>query len=433
MNHTLASPAASTQPPPTRRERAAWALYDFANSGYTTVVITAIYNAFFVGVIAGKAPWATFAWSGALAISYVLSFATAPAIGAYADAHARKKVLLLVATVGCVVSTALLALTGPGGLVLAIVLVVISNFFFSMGENLAAAFLPELASGDQLGRLSGWSWAFGYIGGLISLGTCLAYVIAAQARGEPATAFVPVTMLITATIFAVAALPTFFILRERAIPRARGGAVDGALERLTRTWREASRFGDLKRFLIALVFIQAGVQTVVALAAVYAEQVIGFTTQETITLILVVNVAAAVGAFIFGSVQDRFGHVPTILTTIAGWIATIAIAWFATDRPTFWVAATTAGLCLGASQSAGRALVGYLAPPGREGEFFGLWGLSMKLGQALGPLTYGAVTWASQGEHRLAMLTTGLFFVIGAMFTRGVDAARGRANAHRSP
>jgi MFS transporter, UMF1 family len=406
-------------------------MYDFANSGYTTVVITAVFNAYFVAAVAGNAPWATFAWTATLAAAYLLTVVTAPAIGAYADLRAAKKRLLAVTTVGCVVCTAGLALAGPGDVWLAIVFLVLSNFFFSTGENLAAAFLPELGKGEALGKISGWGWSLGYFGGLLSLGLCLAYVTAAQSRGETAGQFVPVTMLITAAIFALAALPTFLVLRERAVPQpgATGARIADAFGRLARTLHEARQFQDLGRFLVCIVFYQAGVQTVVALAAVYAEQVMGFKTQETIFLILVVNIAAAAGAFVFGQVQDRIGHVPTIAATLVGWILTIAVAWFATDKPTFWVAATLAGICLGSTQSGGRAFVGYLAPENRHAEFFGLWGLAMKLGQTLGPLTYGLATWITAGNHRAAMIFTGIFFVIGLVLLGRISAERGRAAA----
>ena len=173
-------------------------MYDFANSGYTTVVITAVFNAYFVAEVARNAPWATFAWTAALAASYIAIIITAPVIGAYADARAAKKRLLGVTTVGCVVFTAALALAGPGDLWLAIALLTLSNFFFGTGENLIAAFLPELADERAMGRISGWGWSLGYCGGLVALGLCLAYVSWAQAHSLPAAHFVPVTMLITA-------------------------------------------------------------------------------------------------------------------------------------------------------------------------------------------------------------------------------------------
>jgi UMF1 family MFS transporter len=414
----------------------AWAMYDFANSGYTTVVLTAIFNAYFVAVVAGGAPWATFAWTATLSLSYALVIVTAPVIGAYADLRANKKRLLLVTTAGCVLGTAALALAGPGDLALAIVCVVISNFFFGTGCDLIAAFLPELARGRNLGKVSGWGWSLGYVGGLLTLGACLAYVSWAQAAGQAAPQFVPVTMLITAALFALASLPTFALLRERASPQPQASGASlafAAFARLADTLRHAARYRDLRRFLICIVFYQAGVQTVITLAAIYAQQAMGFNTRDTLVLVLVVNVTAALGAFFFGSAQDRFGHVPTIAFTLAGWIATVLIAWAAETRGLFWIAANLAGLCLGASQSAGRALVGYLSPQARRAEFFGLWGLATNLSSILGPITYGTVSWVSQGNHRLAILITGAFFVLGLLILHGVDARRGRRAALKKP
>jgi len=412
------------------REVFSWAMYDFANSGYTTVVITAVFNAWFVSGIAGKAPWATFAWTAALSISYIAIMLTAPFVGAWADVHAAKKRVLLVTTVGCILFTAALALAGPGDVALAMVLIVLSNFFYGSGENVIAAFLPELATGPAMGKVSGWGWSLGYLGGLVSLGACLAWVSHAQAAGQTAAQFVPVTMLITAVLFALASLPTFLILRERARPApVTAHVMRAAYARVLDTFRQAARYRDLSRFLLCIVFYQAGIQTVIALAAIYAQQALGFTTRDTIALILVVNVTAAVGAFAFGYVQDRIGHVPTIAITLAGWIVMVLVAWASQGRESFWFAANLAGVCLGSSQSAGRALVGYLAPEDRHAEFFGLWGLAVKLSSVLGPLTYGAVTWMSGGNHRLAILVTGGFFVVGLALLFGVNVQRGRSAA----
>ena len=414
------------------REVWAWAMYDFANSGFTTVVITAIFNAYFVAVVAGNAVWATFAWSAALSVSYALILATAPLLGAYADARGAKKPLLAAATLGCVAGTAGLALAGPHDLVLTMALLVLANFCFGSGENLIAAFLPELARGRSLGRLSGWGWGLGYLGGIATLGACLAYVTWAQGRGHTAEQFVPVTLLITAAVFALAALPTFLLLRERAVPTAPlpgCGLVGLALARLGETLRHTARYPDMGRLLVCVVFYQAGIQAVITLAAIYAQQALGFATRDTLVLIIVVNISAAVGAVALGHLQDRLGHVRAIAFTLLGWIGVTLLAWSATAPGRFWLAANLAGLCMGSSQAAGRALIGYFSPAARRAEFFGLWGLAVKLASILGPLTYGAVNWASGGDHRLAILITGLYFVVGLLVLGGIDTRRGRRAA----
>src|SRR5690606_19558299 len=161
----------------------------------------------------------------------------------------------------------------------------------------------------------------------------------------------------------------------------------------------------------------------------YAQQVMQFDTGETIVLILAVNVAAALGALGFGYAQDGLGHRLAIAVTLCGWIATVLIAYSAESRAAFWLAAHFAGLSLGSSPSAGRALVGYLSPPRREGEFFGLWGLAVKLSAILGPVTYGLIVALTRGEHRVAFLATGVYFLAGLALLAGVDVRRGREAA----
>ena len=412
------------------REVWAWAMYDFANSGYTTVVITAVFNVYFVSVVAAGKSWGTFAWTLALSISYAFVIFSAPILGAYADAHAAKKKLLAITTSGCVLGTALLSLVGPGDLGLAFALIVLSNVFFGTGENIAAAFLPELAKGEAMGKISAWGWSLGYVGGLLTLAVCLAYVFWARSVGHTEAEFVPVTMLITAAMFAFASSFTFLVLKERARPvPADKGAALRALARVGQTLRHATRYQDLLRFLGCIVLYQSGVQIVIALAAIYAREAMGFTTQDTIVLVLLVNITASLGAYLFGRWQDRLGHRRTLMLTLLGWCAMVLIAYLSTGKIGFWVAANIAGLCMGASQSAGRALVGYLAPADRHAEFFGLWGLAVKLASILGPLSYGALTWITNNNHRAAILITGMFFVLGLSVLASVDPERGRRAA----
>lgn len=422
-------PRSALNPGVAPREVFAWAMYDFANSGFTTVVLTAVFNAYFVGVVAGGAAWGTLAWTLALAASSLLVILTAPAIGAWADVHGAKKRLLLLSTVGCIVGTVALAFAQPGTVRLAVLAIIAANYFFSIGDGLVAAFLPELARREALGKVSGWGWSFGYLGGMLTLGLGLAIVLSAQARGAPATDFVPMTMLVTAAVFAVAATPTFLILKERA----RGGGTAhgrGAFERLRNTWRESARFTDFRRLLVCGCCYQAGIAVVIALAAVYAEQAMGFTQAQTMSLVFLVNIASALGAFAFGYAQDRIGHRTALAWTLWGWVLMVALAALGRSVEVFWLAATIAGLCMGSSQSCGRALVGAMSPSERLGEFYGLWSFAVRLAAIIGPVTYGLVTWITVGNHRLAIGVTGLFFLAALALLRGIDVERGIAAAH---
>jgi len=417
------------------REVFGWALYDFANSGYSTVVLTAVYNVFFVGVIARGAPWATLLWTATLATASLLALLLAPPLGAWADTHGRKKRLLAISTFGCIIGTTALAWPGQGDLLSACLFLILSSVCFSLGEGAIAAFLPELARPVSLGRLSGWGWSFGYFGGMLTLGLALAWVLHAQGQDIAPAVYVPQTMLIVALVFGLACIPTFIFLRERPGPHCKNG--DGSLNvslasqlgmswnRVVRTAKAVREFQDFFNLLICAVFYQAGIAVVIALAAVYAESVMKFSMTQTMILVFVVNIAAACGAFVFGHVQDQIGHRRALALTICGWIAMVLIVATTSSLNAFWAAAALAGLCMGSSQSCGRALAGLFAPPERVAEFFGLWTMAVRIASIIGPLSYGLVTWATGGNHRLAILSTGVFFAIGLLLLARVDVERG--------
>ncbi|MFZ2403758.1 MAG: MFS transporter [Methylobacter sp.] len=423
------------------KELLAWAFFDFANSGYTTVVQTTIFSAYFVGVVAanttGVTPgMATLLWTLAISLANFIVMISGPVIGAIADYRACKKQFLFISSIGCIISTALLAMVGPGDLVPAIVLVIISAIMFAAGENLIAAFLPEIIPEQKMGKMSGYGWSLGYVGGLLTLAICLAYISWARHQGLTGAQAVPATLLITAVIFAAAATPTFLWLRERAVPVAaaqRLPVLKASIGRLQHTIKEAARFRDLFRFLITLAVYQSGVSTVVVLAAIYAQEVMGFDTQSLIILIMVVNVTAAVGAFICGHLQDRIGSVPTLAITLLIWIAAIAAAIFADKPPQMWLIGNMIGLAMGASQAVGRALVSKFSPSERAGEFLGLWGLVNRLSAIVGPLSYGLVNYLSHGDHRLSLLSTLVFFIAGLLLLTKVNEKRGKAAAIEVP
>ena len=424
------------RPGVSRRELLAWASLDFANSGYTTVVLTAVFNAYFVSYVLSDVAAATLLWTSILAVSYLLVMLTAPMVGAYADLRAEKKRLLVLSTWGCVLATALLATVGQGMWLWAGLLLVISNVCYATTQDLAAAFLPEIAAPEHLGRVSGYGWAWGYFGGLLALGLSLAWVAIAQGQDWSAQMVVGGTMLVTAFLFAVVALPALAQMKDRATPASGaqplGFWMKASWGRLMRSWAHSERQVDLRRFLVCVFVYHAGVHTVITLAAIYAQQVMGFTMTQTMLLILVVNLTAALGAWAFGFLQDRLSHRRSLAIALWFWIVMVLVAWQAHEAWTFWVAAHFAGLAMGASQSGARAAIAFLSRAGHEAETFGLWGVAINAAAVVGPLTYGLVTWFSQNDQRLAMLVTGLFFLLGLVLLMTVDFDRGRNLVRRA-
>ncbi|MBV2182816.1 MAG: MFS transporter [Castellaniella sp.] len=401
-------------------------MYDFANSSYTTVVLTTVFNAYFVGVVAAGRSWGTLALTGALSLSYLSVMLAMPGLGARADARAGHRRLLFTSTVGCVCATALLSTVGPGNIAWGLLWLAVSNMFYCVGESVVASFLPGLARTEAMGRVSGWGWGFGYCGGMLALGLSLWVASAAESHGLTAPVYVPWIMGLTAAYFAIAVLPSAIWLRE-----PRGTTMTTApmamLAQLRYAWHETRRdFPDFRRLLMCIASYQAGITVVITLSAVYATEVMGFGMRQTMLLVFLVNIAAAAGAFSFGYLQDRIGHKKALALTLVGWIAMVLLAASAHSVDVFWAAATLAGLCMGTSQSAGRAMVGVLAPSHRPAEFFALWTFAVQLAAVVGPLTYGGLVWATHGDHRAALLVTGLFFVAGLWLLGRLDFERGK-------
>ncbi|MGD2116488.1 MAG: MFS transporter [Acidobacteriota bacterium] len=415
-------------PPVRPREIFGWAMFDFANSSYTTIVVTVAFGNYFTTLVA-PGPRGDALWGLAITVSNAAVMLLSVVVGAMADGAARKKAFLFASYLLCVLGTAGLWFATPGRVVLALTLFVASNVAFSLGENFTSSFLPELSTPKTIGRISGFGWGLGYVGGLLSLAAIVPLV-----SGD----FVPENLgnlrlvwVVNAAFFLLAGLPTFLLLRERAVPtpgRSWAQHAGDGLLRVVETVREIRHFGQLARFLVVFFLFQAGLTTMFAFAGIYAVQTIGFSGSDLISLFLVLNVSAAVGALGFGFVQDRIGVKRTIQITLAGWIVVCAAAYLTHTAAQFWGVATLAGLGIGSLQSAARAMVGLFAPVEKSGELFGFWGLAGKGAYATGPLVFGLVSSAT-GSQRVAILATGGFFVLGLVGMAFVDEGAGRRAA----
>ncbi len=416
-----------------RREILAWASYDIANATYGTVVATTVYNAYFTAVVCGPESGlakgvGTLLLTLIIFVSSLAIVVTAPIVGTISDATASKKKLLFASTFICVTATAYLALCGAGAVIPAMVTLIIANTAFGTGEDLVAAFLPELATKEDMGRISSLGWAAGYVGGLLSLGGCGAYVRWAMSQNQASTDYVPIIMLYCAVFFGVVSIPTFIYLKERAVPdpEAMGkNPLSAGFERLKTTVMHARHYRDLGKFLITLFLYSCGTTTIFHLASVYAQEVIKFTFLDSIVMILVVNITAAIGALMFGFVQDRIGSVKTLFITLSIWSVAIAVAAAAQDKPQLYIAAILVGIAMGSTGSVGRALVGQFAPKGRSGEFLGLWGVAVKLATAVGAINFGAILWLTNNNYRIAIISELLFFAAGMVMLSKVNEQRG--------
>jgi len=415
-------------PPVRKREIFGWAMFDFANSSYTTVIVTVAFSVYFTRLVAPSGR-ADFLWSLGVTVSNGLVVLLAPLVGAVADDSGRKKTFLFASYLVCVVGTASLWLVRPGMALTGLALFVVSNVAFSFGENFAGAFLPEISTADNIGRISGFGWGLGYFGGLACLAAVFPFI-----RGDFVLANLDNLRLawpVTAVFFLVAAIPTFVLLKERAPRGPRRGLLEHAqvgYARLRETLQSLGHFRQLARFLAVFFVFTGGLAAVIYFSAIYASQTLGFEAIELMVLFMVIQVSSALGALAFGWLQDRFGASPTLRFTLVLWIAVCVAAFFTRDKTVFFAVALAAGLGIGSLQSASRAMVGLFSPLEKTGEFFGFWGLAGKAAFAVGPLVFGALS-SLTGSQRVAILSTAVFFVVGLIGLSWVDEAAGRAAA----
>lgn len=415
-----------SHPPPSRGEILSWAMFDFANSSYTTIIVTVAFGVYFTRLVAPPGEGDSL-WGWGIAIGNLIVLLLSPILGAIADDSGRKKLFLFFTYATCVLGTAALWFVTPGKVGLALILFVISFIGFSFGENLAGAFLPEISTPKNIGKISGLGWGLGYFGGLGSL--LLVQPLLAGDFAESNLGNLRLAWVVTALFFMVSALPTFLFLRERA-PRGTSSVSqyvrDGFL-RLGETARSVGHFSEVLRFLIVFFLYSAGLNSVVAFAGIFAANTLGFTFKELIFLFILLQLSSAGGAFLFGGLQDRLGAARTIQITLVLWVLVCAGVYMVHTKQAFWPVALFAGLGIGSLQSASRALVGLMAPPEKSAEFFGFWGLFGKAAYMVGPLIFGLI--ASAGSQRVAMLSTAAFFILGLIGMSFVDEKRGLAAA----
>lgn len=429
-----------------KKEIFGWAMFDFANQAYTLLIITVIFPVLFTTVIVGDAEadyrLGNLLWSVALSISYFIVVLSGPVFGAIMDYSALKKKFLFASYLLTIVSTALLYFVEPGLVVLGVILIVISNFAYAIGENFIASFLPSLGPPSDLGKISGFGWALGYVGGLFAAGFVILYL------GEPTGEnFNRIRWVgpYAALFFMLAAIPTFLWVKEpgarKELPPGEG-YVSMGFKRLGSTLNEISKFKELAIFLVSVFFAMAGIYIVISFAFIYGDQVVKWDESVRVLMFVVVQITAAIGAFSFGYIQDRIGAKLTYNITLALWFVGVMGIWAVTDL-TEWINITfgqefeaqyvflyigvIAGLSLGSSQSASRALVGLFSPEQKSAEFFGFWGLSNKIAGVFGIIGLGLLQ-AEFGLHQ-SVLFCAFLFLIAIVVCLFVDQKKGERAA----
>ena len=413
-----------------RRTLAAWAMFDWANSAFATLVVTFVYATYFTTAIAADEVTGTAQWSRAVGLSGVLMAVLAPPLGALADRSGRRLTCMGVCTLVCCVASAGLTGVHPdwvwAGLI-ALSLFVVANVAFELSTVFYNAFLPELVPAERVGRLSGWAWGLGYAGGLLSL--VLALVVLAREQplfgiSTEAGFNYRAVCLLAAGWFALFSLPLFVFAPRQP---SRGDSASprmGAYRELKHTFGRLRHYPDITRLLAARLLYNDGLITIFAFGGIYAAGTFGMSLPEVIQFGIALNVTAGIGAGIFGVVDDRLGGKRTILVTLVALTVFSLLAVWAPSVGWLWLAGLSLGLFVGPNQSASRTLMSRFVPEQHSAAFFGLFAFSGKITTFAGPLLLGIVTQAT-GSQRLGVATVVGFFVLGGLLLLTVDERRG--------
>ena len=411
-----------------------WVVFDFANSAYTTLVVTFVYSTYFVSTIAPDPVTGTALWSRGVTLTALCVAFLSPVLGALADQGGLRKPFLFLSTVVTVAGTAALFWIEPGQVGWALVWFVVSNIAFEFSNVFYNAYLPDIATSRNIGRVSGVGWGVGYIGGLAAMGFVLAAFIQPEVPwfGVSTTggAHIRAACLLVAVWFALFSIPLFlWVPGTRTLVRSRKtGIIKTGVADLKDTFRDIRRYRQIVRLLVARMIYNDGLVTIFAFGGIYAAGTFGFSFQEIMIFGIVLNLAAGAGALIMGIFDDRLGGKTTIQVSNAILALAVLMAVLAPDKSMFWVAGILVGFFAGPNQSASRSLLGRLVPKDKENQFYGFFAFSGKLTAFMGPLLLGVLTQAFDSQ-RVGVAVVILFFVAGGLLLSRVDEKEGLAAA----
>ena len=392
-----------------KKEVISWSLYDFANQPFTTIIVTFVYGAFFTEYIAADKQTGTLLWSSAIAVTAVVVSVLSPILGALADKGGYRKLFLMFFTWVCVIFSILLYFPVAGDVYFALSLFVVANVAFEMGSVFCNSYLPDLSKKDNIGKISGFGWGLGFVGGLSALFLSLHLFPTLDSEG------IRRINILVGVWFLIFSIPTFLFVKDRKSEKLQKRHIINSFKSLKNTFNEVVKYKTILKFLVARLFFNDGLVTIFSLGGIYAMGTLNFSFDEVLILGIVLNVAAGIGSFVFGYLEDEIGVKNVINISLLVLIFSTLLAYFAPEtsnpKQMFWVAGVFIGLMVGPNQSCSRSLMAQLIPSKKQNEFFGFFALTGKATSFLGPLLFGII--AKFYSQQLALWVVILFFIIG--------------------
>jgi len=375
-----------------------WCFYDFANSAFTTIVVTFIYSAFFSDYIVGDSSLGQVYWGNAVTICAIIIALLSPIMGAVADQGGYRKTFLLFWTWVCIIFSVLLFFPKAGDIYTALFLFIISNVAFEMGIVFCNAYVPLISNKDNMGKISGYGYAFGYLGGLLALVVGLVTIALPEQpmfgiSTEHGQNYRSMNILVALWFF-VFSIPTFLWLdKDDRKRKLNSKLLKDSFKQLFNTFQDIRKIKNTIRFLIARLFYNDALITMFSFGGIIAKGVYGFNLEKMLIFGIVLGVSAGIGAFLMGFIDDKIGPKKTI--QISNFLLVIAtcLVVFVDNEIIFWVAGVFVGFSSGPNQSSSRSLMSRFSPEKKQNEFFGFFAFSGKITAFLGPFLLAQVTY----------------------------------------
>jgi len=393
-----------------------WIMYDFANSSFTTIIVTVIFSVYFKDVVVNAGELGTALWGRSVSISMLMVALLAPIFGAVADYSRAKKKFLFYTTYLTIIFTALLYFVKAGEVQKGMIFFIIANFGYNSALVFYNALLPEIAKRNDLGKVSGWGWGVGYLGGLSSLLLVLPLVHNNLIR---------LTFPAVALFFLIFSLFTFFLLKEIKRTSKRTNYFKTALKRIRTSGRNIRQFRELVKFFISYLIYNDGIVIVISFASIYGATRFNMNAKQLITYFIFAQLTSVLGAFVFGYVLDKIGAKKTISITLLIWICVILGAFFSQTINHYYLVGILAGIAIGSSQSSSRTMLALLTPDTKMAEFFGFYSFTGKMASIAGPLIYGEVARVT-GSQKWAIISVLFFFLAGLIILQSVNELKGK-------
>lgn len=443
--------------PSKKKQRRAWYLYDFGNSAYAAVVLLAVYSKYFKDVVVADPTGATGTryWSWALGIAMLVVAFLSPILGAIADYAGSKKRFLLLYTAICCAFTASLFFVTESAILAGMALFILAEIGYRSAQVFYNSLLPEIASEEETGRVSGNGWAIGSAGGVVCLVVVLAMIMLIGGD-DPARRLLMtrLSFVLTAIYFALFALPIFLHLKEKPamgkLPRG-VALLKLPFRRIAETFRAVRNYREFGKFIIAFLVYNDGILMMLGFAAILGTVLFGMGTEQMIVFMILVQIASIPGAFVMGWITDRIGAKRALLLSLAGMLVSVVWLYLATSVISFYMIGIVAGFSLTGAQSVSRAMVSLLAPRGRSAEFYGFFAVAGRTSSSIGPFIFGfiafrmtqwlqhragegltdqAMNLALQQGHRIAVLAIAAFLLVGGLLLLLVNEKAGRRLAN---